>query len=443
MRRTAYLALIPIVLLAACSKPEEKETEAAAPVQVTAVTQATIQRIVRGDGALFPINQATLMPKIAAPVRQFMVNRGDHVKEGQLVAVLENRDLVEAANESRGTVEQAESNLRSTQGAAVPDAVVKAQTDVEAARQARDNANKVLQSREDLFKQGALAQRLVDESRVAFAQADAQYRAAQEHLNTLQSVGKQEQIKGAAAQVQSAQAHLASQETQIAYSRVTSPISGVIADRPLNVGEMANPGSPLMSIVDIARVVARVDVPQSEASAVKIGQAATLTQPGSTDAVEGKVTVVSPAADQNTTTVQIWIQADNPGERLKPGTAIHADIATEVVKAATVVPATAILPGEEGGTAVLTVSPDSVAHKRTVTLGIRQGGQVQILSGVNPGEEVVVSGGLGVDDKAKVKIVTTQVEESDEDEDEKAPEAPASGKNQPSPAKKTQNPQAK
>ena len=443
MRQEAYLALIPFVLLTACSKPEEKETEAAAPVQVTAVTQATIQRIVRGDGALFPINQANLMPKIAAPVRQFMVNRGDHVKEGQLVAVLENRDLVDAANESRGTVEQAESNLRSTQGAAVPDAVMKAQTDVEAARQARDNANKVLQSREDLFKQGALAQRLVDESRVAFSQADAQYRAAEEHLNTLQSVGKQEQIKGAAAQVQSAQAHLASQETQVGYSRVTSPISGVIADRPLNVGEMANPGSPLMSIVDIARVVARVDVPQSEASAVKIGQTATLTQPGSQDAVEGKVTVVSPAADQNTTTVQIWIQADNPGERLKPGTAIHADIATEVVKAATVVPATAILPGEEGGTAVLTVSPDSVAHKRTVTLGIRQGSQVQILSGVNPGEEVVVSGGLGVDDKAKVKIVTTQVEESDEDQDEKAPEAPASGKNQPPPAKKTQNPQAK
>src|SRR5690349_19546212 len=103
MHRKARLALIPFILLAACSKPEEKETEAAAPVQVTAVTQATIQRIVRGDGALFPINQANLMPKIAAPVRQFMVNRGDHVKEGQLVAVLENRDLVDAANESRGT----------------------------------------------------------------------------------------------------------------------------------------------------------------------------------------------------------------------------------------------------------------------------------------------------------------------------------------------------
>ena len=443
MPHKLYVLAVAVLFLAACSKPEEKETEAPAPVQVTAVTQATIQRIVAGDGALFPLNQASLIPKITAPVQKFYVNRGDHVKQGQLLAVLENGDLIAAANESKGTVEQAESNLRTTEGATVPDSVVKAQTDVESARTARDNAKKVLDSREQLFKEGALAQRLVDESRVAYSQAESQLQAAQEHLRTLQSVAKEEQIKGAAAQVQSAKAHLVSQETQVAYSRVTSPIAGIVADRPLNVGEMANPGSPLLTIVDISRVVARVDVPQGEASAVKVGQTATLTQPDSKEEVQGKVTVVSPATDPNSTTVQVWILIDNPGERLKPGMAMHAAIATEVYKAATVVPVAAILPGEEGGTAVLTVSPDNVAHKRTVTLGVRQGNQVQILSGVNPGEEVVVAGGLGLDDKAKVKIVTTAVEESDEDEDENAPEAPAPGKQQKGAPKDQAKPQGK
>ena len=94
---------------------------------------------------------------------------------------------------------------------------------------------------------------------------------------------------------------------------------------------------------------------------MKVGQTAILTRPDSKDEVEGKVSVVSPAADPKSTTVQIWIQLENPGERLKPGTAIHAAIATEIYKAATVVPAAAILPGEEGGTAVLTVSSDSIA----------------------------------------------------------------------------------
>ena len=148
------------------------------------------------------------MPKITAPVQKFYVNRGDHVKQGQLLAVLENRDLIAAAAESQGAVDQAESNLRATEGATVPEAVVKAQTDVESAGTARDDAKKVLDSREQLFKQGALAQRLVDESRVAYAQADSQFRAAQEHLRRSQAVAKEEQIKGAAAQVQSAKAHL-------------------------------------------------------------------------------------------------------------------------------------------------------------------------------------------------------------------------------------------
>ena len=157
---------------------------------------------------------------------------------------------------------------------------------------------------------------------------------------------------------------------------------------------------------------------------MRVGQPASLTQPDSKEQVEGKVTVVSPAADPGTTTVQVWIQIQNPGERFKPGTAMHAAIATEVYKAATVVPVAAILPGEEGGTAVLTVSPDSIVHKRAVTLGVREGNQVQILSGANPGEEVVVVGGMGLDDKTKVKVVTTAVEESDTTKTRMGPKRP-------------------
>lgn len=425
MSARIHFAAVPFLFLAACSRPAPEAEKAPPPVQVTAVSQATIQRIVNGDGALFPMDQANLMPKLAAPVQKFYVNRGDHVRQGQLLAVLENRDLVAAAAESKGAVDQAESNLRATEGATIPESVVKAQIDVETAREARDNAKKILDSRQQLFKQGALAGRQVDESQAALAQANGQLRAAEEHLKALQNVSKEEQIKGVAAQVQSAKAHFDSQETQVAYSRIVSPISGVVADRPLNAGEMANPGSPVITVVDISRVIARVAVPQAEVSAVKVGQTAKITQPDNKDEIEGKVTVVSPAADPNTTTVQVWIQVDNPGERLKPGAAVHAAIATEVFKAATVVPVAAILPGETGGTAVLAVSSDSIAHKRSVSLGVRQGNQVQILSGVNPGEEVVVVGGMGLDDKTTVKIVTTAVEESADDENAPEDEKPA------------------
>lgn len=421
-----------LLLLTACAKKQVEQTEAPAPVQVTAVTQATIRHIINGDGVLFPQQQANVIPKVTAPVQKFYVRRGDHVKQGQLLAVLENRDLVAAAAEGKGLVDQAESNFRATEGATVPEAVVKAQTDVESARQTRDAAKKVLDSREELLKEGALAARLVEESRAAYVQALAQYQSAEEHLKTLQSVSKEEQVKGAAAQVQTAKAHYDSQEAQVSYSRVVSPLAGVVADRPLNEGDIAAPGTPLLTIMDISRVVARVNVPQAEASSVKVGQTALITQTDNAEPVEGKVTVVSPAADPNTTTVQVWVEIPNAGERLKPGTSVHAAIVAEEYKAASVVPVAAILPGEEGGTAVLTVDSSSIAHKKAVKVGVREGNQVQLLSGVTPGEEVVVVGGLGIDDKAKVKVVTTAVEESDDDEDEdqSAPPAtaPAKGK---------------
>jgi len=424
----SFIALA--LLLSACGKKQAAEVASPPAVQVTAVTQNTIRRIVRGDGVLFPQDQANVVPKITAPVQKFYVRRGDHVRAGQVVAELENRDLVGAAAEAKTGIDVAESNLRATEGSTIPEAVVKAQTDLEAARQARDSAKKVLDSREQLFKDGALAARQVDESRLAYVQAQGQYQAAEEHLKTLQGVGKEEQSKTAAAQVQTAKAHYESQQAQVAYSRVVSPIAGVVADRPLNEGDVAGPGMPLLTVMDVSRVVARVNVPQADAPFVKVGQTAIITQTDSAEQTEGKVTVVSPSTDPNTTTVQVWIQIVNTGERLKPGTTVHASVVTEEYKAASVVPAAAILPGEEGGTAVLTVSADSIAHKRTVKLGVREGNQVQILSGANPGEEVVVVGGMGVDDKAKVKVVTTAVEESDDDENDNADEKPAAGKDQ-------------
>ena len=168
--------------LCGCHQAAQKETEAPAPVQVTAVTQDTIRRIVAGDGVLFAFDQQNVMPKISAPVQKFYVNRGDHVKTGQLLAVLENRDLKFTMESNKGQVDQAEANLQATEGATIPESVVKARTDVEADRETADAAKKVLESRQELFKQGALARRQVDEAQVSWAQANSALLTAQEHL---------------------------------------------------------------------------------------------------------------------------------------------------------------------------------------------------------------------------------------------------------------------
>jgi multidrug efflux pump subunit AcrA (membrane-fusion protein) len=409
-----------------CSDKDKEgaEAEAPAPVQVAAVTQDTVRRVVSADGTLYPENQWNVMPNITAPVQKFLANRGDHVKENQVLAVLENRGLVATAAANKSQIDQAQANLVNTERAAIPESIVKAQTDVASDQEQYDAAKRLLQSRQELLKEGALARKSVDDAAVALAQAKAQLETAQEHLRTLQTAGKQAQIDALKAQVEAARAQYNSAQAQVTYAEVRSPGSGVVADRPLYPGDIAAAGTPLFVIMDVSRVVARLNVPHAEAATVRVGQPATITLADTGAELQGQVTVVSPATDLNSATVQVWVTAANPGERLKPGASVHVGIVTETIKNAMLVPTAAILPGEEGGTAVLVVSADKVAHKRPVQLGVRQGGKVQVLTGVMPGEDVVVVGGMGVDDKGKVKVVEAAAPEAEEDQpDDSAPDS--------------------
>jgi RND family efflux transporter MFP subunit len=239
---------------------------------------------------------------------------------------------------------------------------------------------------------------------VGYAQARSQYETAQEHLKDLQNVGKQEQIKAAKAQADAAEAHYGAAQAQLGYSEIRSPISGVITDRAVWEGEMASAGTPLLTVMDVSRVVARAPIPQEQAAALKVGDDATLTPSDGSAEVAGKVIVVSPAVDPNTTTVQVWVRAANPGERLRPGASVRVSIVAAKVPDAVVVPPVALLPTAEGETVVMVVGPDSVAHESKVEVGIREPDKVQILSGATPGQQVITVGGLGLEDKAKVSI---------------------------------------
>ena len=392
-----------LLATAGCSKKEDKEAETGVPVEVTAVRQDSIRRIVTADALLFPQNQASIVPKISAPVKKFYVNRGDHVREGQLLAVLENRDLRAAALESKGLADQAEASYRATSAASLPEQVTTAQANVQAAKETLDAAQKLLQNREKLFHDGALARKLVDDAQVAYAQARSQYDTAQEHLKGLMSVGKQEQLKGAAAQAEAAKAHYQGAEAQVNYSEIRSPITGVITERGVWEGEMASTGAPLLTVMDVSRIVARANIPQEQAAYLKVGNQATIAAPGESDPISGKVIVVSPAVDPSSTTIQVWVQAANPGERLRPGASVRVSIVAETLKNAVVVPPAALLPNAEGETTVMVVA-DSVAHEHKVEVGVREPDKVQILSGVKPGEQVITLGGVGLEDKAKVSV---------------------------------------
>jgi membrane fusion protein (multidrug efflux system) len=110
------------------------------------------------------------------------------------------------------------------------------------------------------------------------------------------------------------------------------------------------------------------------------------------------------------------VQAANAGERMKPGGTVRVSIRADLIQETLLIPTSALLNSDEGGEKVMVFGKDSLAHERKVTVGIREGNRVQILGGVTAGEQVITSGGLGLEDKAKVAIKS---EEEDDDDDAK------------------------
>jgi HlyD family secretion protein len=398
----SVLAVAALAVLSGCSK-ESGEKEPTVAVQVAAVEKKTIEHTVVSEAVLFPLAQSAITPKITAPVKAFYVKRGSRVHEGELLAVLENQDLSAAAQDTKGSYDQAQAAYEISTASDLPQEMQKAQFDVQAAQKILDAQQKIYDSRQELFQEGALPRKDFDQAGVDLTQAQNQYELAQKHLDALQAIGKQQTIKSAAGQLESAKGKYMGAQAELSYSEIRSPINGVVADRPLYPGEMAAAGTPLLTVMDISEVIARAHIPQQDAALLKVGDEATISAPGEEDRVEGKITVVSPALDPNSTTVEVWVQAKNPSQKLKPGTSVQLSMLAKTVTNALVVPAASVLTAEDGTTTVMLAGEDGRAHQQAVKIGIRQGRDVQVLEGIHAGDRVVSSGAYGLPDNAKIK----------------------------------------
>jgi HlyD family secretion protein len=406
MKARVLLTLIvaAFLLISIACSGEKGDKEPTVTVQVVPVEKTTIQHVIKTQAILFPRQQAAIVSKISAPVQKFLIKRGSVIHKGQLLAVLENRDLSAAAQENKGAFNQAEATYATTTAAGLPEEMQKAEAEAQQTKQALDAQEKVFQSRQQLYQEGALPRKELDQSQVEVVQARNQYAIAKRHLDTLQAIGKQQELKAAAGQLESAKGKYLGAEAQLSYSEIRSPIDGVVTDRPLYPGEMAAAGTAIVTVMDVSSVIAKAHIPQADAALLKVGDKGTITVPGLDEPVEGKITVVSPALDPNSTTVEVWLEAKNPKQELKPGTSVQLSLTAKTVKHALVVPAAAVITAADGSSAVMITGSDGKAHQKTVKLGIRQDDDMQILEGVTEADKVVSSGAYGLPDNTRIKI---------------------------------------
>jgi HlyD family secretion protein len=402
-RMTACLASLLALSLAGCASPE-KEKKPVVSVEVTPAEKTSLSQMVTAEAVVFPLKQATISPKITSAIADFKVQRGSRVKKGQLLAVLENRDLAAQAEASQGDFEQADANYEIAVNAGLPQQVQKAELDAASAKSAFDAAEKVYDSRKDLYRQGAIPRRDLDAADVALAQAHSQNEQAQKQLADLQRLGKDQLMKVAQGTKRSAEGHYRAAAAQLSYSEIRSPIDGVVTERPLYVGDLATANQPILTLMDTSSLVAKAHIPQSQAVLLKIGDAAKMKLPDVAEAIKGQVSLISPALDVGSTTIEVWVEARRPNPALKPGMSVSVEMAAKTVKDAVAVPSGAIFKRADGAHYVLLAGADQKAHQRLVQLGVSNANLTQITSGIDTGDPVITSGGYEVPDGTAIQV---------------------------------------
>ena len=424
--RTICFSAVAAVLcfVSGCSNAE-KEKEPVVSVQTTPVQRAAISQVISVEAVVFPLEQATVAPKISSTIKKFHVQRGARVKKGDLLVELENSDLSAAAEASKGDFEQAEANYATTVGASLPQQIQKAELDATSAKSNFEAQQKVYESRKELFQQGALPRRDLDSAEVAFLQARSQNEQAQKQLADLQRVGKQQALKSAQGSLSSADGRMKGAQALLSYSRITSPIDGVVTDRPLFEGDLAAANQPLLTVMNTSRLIAKAHVPQSEAAVLKVGNAAELKIPGIDEPIKGRVSLVSPALDPGSTTIEVWVEASKPDPALKPGMSVEISMTAKTVKDALVVPTSAVYKNSEGADYVLLAGSDGHAHLKIVQIGVRNAEFTQVVSGVSASDQVITTGGYALPDKTQIKVEAPAKDEKEGGDKADKPESTA------------------
>jgi multidrug efflux pump subunit AcrA (membrane-fusion protein) len=395
--------LILGVALAGCKKAEEAP-EPNVAVQAEHPTVGSISEEIGADAVLAPLAQAAIVPRIAAPIKAEPVQRGSRVHKGEVLVTLEDRDLRGAALDSQGGFTQAQAAYATATQATIPEDVQKASLDVDQAKANLDVAKRTAEERKRLLEQGAIAGRDVDTAIAAAVQAQAAYDTAVKHLANVLKTTQQANMDAAKGQLASAQGKLENAEAQVSFASLTSPIDGIVTDRPFYPGETPAAGAAVVTVMDTTSLLAKLHISQGAAQQLKVGGSAELTIPGVDDPQDASIALISPALDPGSTTVEIWLKLANPGGRYKVGTPVHAVIRGHTIQNATQVPVGAILPADDGSTNVLVVGSDGAAHKKPVKVGLRTSEKVQILSGVGASDMVVTEGGYGLDEGTKVTV---------------------------------------
>jgi len=334
------------------AEPAGNQSVVIGPENIVVVTEQEIRTGPALSGALAPEREATIRAELSAPVVETLIDQGQRVAAGQLLIRLDDAAIRDQVLSARSAVTTAQANLTVAQH-----------------EQDRNEA---------LLKAGAIAERMVEQSRA--------------------------QVTAARAQLATAQAQLASADKQASNTRITAPFAGIVSARQVNAGDVVSPGTALVTVVDPSTMRLEASVPAEALGAVRLGAPVDFSVTGYPNRhFTGRVTRVNPIADPATRQVRIIASLPNTGGTLVGGLFAEGRVSSESHRAP-IVPQSAV--DERGLRPSVVRLKNGRTEKTEVSLGLRDAATetVEVTQGVATGDTVLLGAARGISAGTPVKV---------------------------------------
>lgn len=365
--------------------PSQTSQHAAPPsmsVTVEPVLSTQVARSLNVTGTVAARDLIPVLPQTnGLQIRQILAREGESVREGQAMAILDDAVI-------RAQIDQARADIESAQAV-----VGQRQAALAQARASLAEAERNLQRYEQLASNGAISRQELDARATATATAREAVRVAQANISS------------AEADVRSSRASLQQLQTQLGQTVVRAPASGLVAEAIAKIGDVVSGSQPLFSIIQNNALELEAQVPAVQLAQVQVSAPARVTSDADSRVqLQGRVREIAPLVD--TQSRQATVRIDLPTTTLlRPGMFARAAISSATVPGITV-PAKAVVPQPDGNGIVFVLQGEDTVQARSVELGeVLNDGNVEISSGLNPGDRVVVSGAGYLNDGDRVRIV--------------------------------------
>ena len=379
MRNALFLAIPVGICLAGCSEAvrEPEASPQSTRISVTTVAAAVEQwpLTYQATGTVTARSSATVSSKWLGYVRDVNVKAGDPVSQGQVLIVLDARDLDATAGRASAAREE------------IRGAIPEAESAIAAAKSNLDLAQVTFRRMSELYAKKSISDQEFDEASAKQKAAQAGYDMARAKRAQLDSRLAQADEEVRAAQVSRS------------YAEIQAPFAGIVAAKSTEPGNLAIPGAPLLTIEGNAFRL-EVSVEESKLAAIRPGQAVSVSVDALDHPIEARVSEILPAVDAASRSATVRIDLP-PIQNVRSG--IFGRAAFQLGKRpVTAIPASSVV--ERGQLQSVYVAENGIAHLRLITLGNRSGDHAEVLSGLNAGEMVISPVAQNLSDGARIEV---------------------------------------